>query len=87
MKMKRYIGAAVAAFSLVTTSTAFAAAPVRPASVLKSASAGVVQRSGSKVNDSSELFGTPIIFSILAGIAVVAAVIVIADNDDSPTSP
>lgn len=77
--MTKVTTALVAALSLLGASTAATAAQT-PASKL-SLSAPV--RAGAKVSKKNEAVGTGVIIAVLAAAAVVAGIVIIADDSDS----
>lgn len=75
--------AAVAAATLVLAPTVAQAAPAAKAAATQ------VQRAGASLQDENKLEGgTGIILAILAAAAIIAGIVIAADNeDDTPTSP
>lgn len=68
--------------------TALVAAPVAAASSNPAASLSVAKsvRTGAKSTKKNDLAGGGLIIALIAGVAVVAGVVVIADNNDSDSN-
>ena len=66
--------------ALATAALALAASPA--------IAEATFERSNAPITGESEVQGTPtVLIAVLAAAAVVAGAVVIADNDDEPTSP
>jgi hypothetical protein len=81
MTVSKIVTSAVAALSLLGVSTVASAAPA--ASKL---AVSAPARAGAKVAKKNEAIGTGVIIAVLAAAAVVAGIVIAADNNDSPTS-
>jgi len=81
MTVSKIVTSAVAALSLLGVSTVASAAPA--ASKLSIAAPA---RAGAKVAKKNDAIGTGVIIAVLAAAAVIAGIVIAADNNDSPTS-
>lgn len=86
------IGSALAVASLLVSNAAFAADATRAGSAMVSAKprvkyVSVPARVSTKVENGNSLVGLPLWLLALAGVAAVTSIVVVATDDDSPSSP
>ena len=81
MRLGKYLMAAAAATMAIAPAVA---SPVNPASSLSVAPSA---RAGSSTAHQSDLAGGGLIIALIAAGVVIAGIVVVADNNDTPRSP